>query len=83
MTENYIDENIQKINTGKNIIYLTTRITAAAAAALPVTKSVTWQYLGSQAWYQRSASVKTTPKMRKLIKTLPEAQRTQGIESKT
>ena len=30
------------------------------AAATSVTKSVKWQYLGNQAWYQSSAGVKTT-----------------------
>ena len=36
---------------------------AAAPAPRPsVTKSVKWRYLGNQAWYHRSADVKTTRK---------------------
>ena len=37
---------------------------AAAPAPRPsVTKSVKWRYLGNQAWYHRSAGVKTTGKI--------------------
>ena len=37
-----------------------TRITNSCCYSYSITKSVTWQYLGIQAWYHRSAGVKTT-----------------------
>ena len=40
------------------------------AATASVTKSVKWQYLGNQAWYHRSAGVKTTRKLKKKRKRL-------------
>ena len=35
------------------------------ATTAPRHKNVTWRYLGNQAWYHRSASVKTTRKILK------------------
>ena len=58
----------------------------ARTALLHATKSVTLQYLGNRESYQRSAGVKTTRKnfyIKIERKTLPEAQRIQGIESIT
>ena len=37
--------------------------TPPTATAPSVTKTVTWRYLGNQAWYHRFAGVKTTGKI--------------------
>ena len=44
------------------IYFLESPIPAPAPPRLSVTKSITWRYLGNQAWYHRSAGVKTTRK---------------------
>ena len=40
-----------------------TRIPKSCSYYYSVTKTVTWRYLGNQAWYHRSAGVKTTGKI--------------------
>ena len=46
-------------------IYITTHQTPRIPYSYFVTKSALWQYLGNQAWYHRSAGVKTTGKKSK------------------
>ena len=47
-----------------------TRIPKSCSYYYSVTKSVTWRYLGNQAWYHRSAGVKTTGKNSEYEKNL-------------